>query len=374
MTLILFIAILVVLILAHEFGHFIVAKAFGIRVDEFGIFFPPRIAAFKWGETWYSINWLPFGGFVRIFGENPPEAAAPSSELHDSRAFYNKSRWVQASCLVAGIAFNLIFAWLVLSAGYMAGLPTAIEHRGLGTVTNARPTVVEVLPNSPAQKAGLASGDIIESLQTGHDMLDVRTLNTDLQSAIVRNFIGAHPDESIVFIVLRSGAHMQFLAKPDAGFIPGKKAVGVQLDDIGVLRLPPHIALAQGALLGWDITRTTAVGLVAFFGQIFRGTADFTTVAGPIGITAFGAATLKQGFAAGAVLTALISINLAVINLLPIPGLDGGRLLIVGLEGILRRPISMRLVNSLTFAGFALLIALMLIVSYHDIARLAHPM
>src|ERR1700681_4854657 len=108
MSIILFIFILVILILVHEFGHFIVAKAFGIRVDEFGIFFPPRIAAIKYGETEYSINWLPFGGFVKIFGENPPsDDEAIESEGRDSRAFHNKNRWIQAAVLVAGIFFNL---------------------------------------------------------------------------------------------------------------------------------------------------------------------------------------------------------------------------------------------------------------------------
>src|SRR6185312_5202342 len=160
----------------HEFGHFSVAKWFGIKVHEFGVFFPPRIAAIKFGETEYSINWLPFGGFVKIFGENYDEGK------DDPRSFISKARWKQALVIVAGIVFNIIFAWLALSVGYMAGLPTATEHEGFGNVQGASPTVVAVLPNSPAQKAGLKEGDILEKVETGHDSLDARTLNISHQA------------------------------------------------------------------------------------------------------------------------------------------------------------------------------------------------
>jgi len=179
MTILFFILILIVLILVHEFGHFIIAKAFGIKVHEFGIFFPPRLFAKKFGETEYSFNLLPFGGFVKIFGENYDEGK------DDPRSFVNKPRWQQAAVLVAGIAFNLLFAWLALTVGYMAGLPTATEHKGFGYVQGAAPTVVVVLPSSPAQKAGLIEGDRVEKIETAHEALDARTLNTSRQAEVV---------------------------------------------------------------------------------------------------------------------------------------------------------------------------------------------
>ncbi len=184
------------------------------------------------------------------------------------------------------------------------------------------------------------------------------------------NFISAHQDESVIITVLRGGQEKNFLAKAADGYIAGRKAIGVQLADIGTLRLSPPLALAQGAVLGWEITKSTAGGLAGFVKQIFSGTADFSQVSGPIGITVFGAATLHEGWQAAVVLVALISINLAVINIIPIPGLDGGRLLIIILEAILRRPVSPPLVAKLTVTGFVLLVLLMLVVSYHDIARL----
>ena len=368
MSIVLFILLLIVLILVHEFGHFIVAKAFGIKVHEFGIFFPPRIVAKKFGETEYSLNWLPFGGFVKIFGENYDEGG------DDPRSFVNKARWKQAAVIVAGIAFNLLFAWLTLSVGYMVGLPTSAQHQGFGVVGDAAPTVVAVLPDSPAQRAGLMAGDVVEEVQTGHETFNVSALGTPppgaSQSRAITSFITTRSDESIVLTVERAGRAMVFLAKAQDGIVPGRKVIGVELDDIGSLTLPLHLALAQGAIVGWDITASTAQGLAHFFKQIVTGTANLSQVAGPIGITVFGAAAIKQGFAAGVVLIALISINLALINLIPIPGLDGGRLLVIIVEGILNKRISEGLMTKLTLAGFALLILLMLTVSYHDIVRL----
>ncbi len=364
MTFVYFILILIGLVIVHEFGHFIVAKLFKIRVDEFGVFFPPRLFAIKKGETVYSFNSIPVGGFVKIFGENYDEGK------RDPRSFVSKPRYVQAAVIAAGIVFNLLFAWLVLSAGYMAGLPTSADSKTFGNVTNSHVEVVGVLGGSPAEKAGLHSGDQIVVVQTATDKLDVRTFNTDRVATGVTNFISSHQDESVVITVLRNGEEKTFLAKATEGYIAGRKAIGVQLSDIGILRLSPPLALAQGAVLGWEITKSTATGLVGFVGQIFKGTADYSQVSGPIGITVFGATMLHEGWQAAVVLVALISINLAVINIVPIPGLDGGRLLIISIESIIRRPVAPSIVMKFTLGGFALLVLLMLVVSYHDIARL----
>lgn len=359
-----FILILVVLIIVHEFGHFSVAKLFKIKVAEFGIFFPPRLFAKKFGETEYSLNSLPLGGFVRIFGENYDEGS------DDPRSFVSKPRYVQALVLLAGIAFNLIFAWLVLSAGYMAGLPTPVDHVGFGTVTNVEPLVTDIVPGSPADKAGLQAGDSIVKVETGTDSLDARSLNTSQQSEAVTNFITSHVNDSIGITAMRDGQPKLFLTRAEGGVIQGRKAIGVELNDVGTLKLNPVLALGQGAVLGWNITEGTAVGLLSFFKHLFTATANFSEVSGPIGITVYGAAAIKQGFSAAAVLTALISINLAIINLVPIPGLDGGRLFIVIIEAIIRRPVNPNILMRLTIAGFALLITLMVVVSYHDIAKL----
>ena len=358
MSILIFILILVALILVHEFGHFVVAKFFKIKVEEFGIFFPPRLFKIKKGETTYSFNALPFGGFVRIFGENYNEHAS------EPRSFAGKPRYVQAAVVVAGVVMNVVFAWGMLSVGYMAGLPTSASHDGLGMVRDAQTLVVGVLPGSPADKSDVKARDVIVGVGTA------TASGTGEDAAQVRQFIAEHENESIVLMIERAGEERAFVIRAEEGLIEERKVVGLLFDDVGLLTLPPHLALVEGARLTYDMTVAIAQGLGTFFAQIARGVADFNSVAGPIGIVNIGADTIQGGFAAAAMLTALISINLAIINLLPIPGLDGGRLVIIAVEGVLRRPVSRKLTVALTVVGFALLITLMIVVSVNDIARL----
>lgn len=359
MSFIIFILILVALILVHEFGHFIVAKLCKIKVEEFGIFFPPRLFSIRKGETEYSLNTLPFGGFVRIFGENHNEHA------NDPRSFASKPRYTQAAVVVAGIVMNIIFAWLTLSAGYLVGLPTSVDRNTVGEVVDARTIIASVIPGSPAAKSGVIAEDEVVSVSTAEDIL-----MSPIHANAVQTFIAEHANQSIILTVLREGEEKVFIARPVEGVVEGRKVLGVQLGDVGTLQLPLHLAFIEGARLTYDMTVGTAQGIVAFLGQIMSGTANFGSVAGPIGIVNIGAGAVTEGFAAAVVLTALISINLAIINLLPIPGLDGGRLLIIGIESVLQRPVSRKITLAVTVVGFAFLITLMLVVSYHDIARL----
>lgn len=364
MALLIFIAILVALIWVHELGHFSVAKLFKVRVDEFAIGFPPRLLSRVWGETRYSLSLILVGGYVKIFGENPGEGAG------DPRALTSKNRPIQAAVMLAGIAFNLAFAWLALSVGYMSGLPAGADQSALGPITAPQVVISAVRPGSPAQTAGIKAGDIIERIQTGSGMLDTATLNTSRQADAVQAFITAHQDESLVIAVMRNQEEQTFLAKPAADIVPDRKVIGVEFGDIGILKLPPHLALVQGAITFKDLTVATAQGLGAFFSQLVAGHADFSQVSGPIGIAGAGTDAVKAGFGSTAIIAALISINLALINLLPVPGLDGGRLLIIIIEAVIRRPVPARITNALMLAGFAAIVLLMIVVSFHDIARL----
>lgn len=352
------------LIWVHELGHFSVAKLFKVRVDEFAIGFPPRLISRVWGETRYSLSLILVGGYVKIFGENPGEGAG------DPRALTSKNRGIQAAVMLAGIAFNLIFAWLILSAGYMSGLPASASDNALGPISAPQVVISQVRSGSPAERAGIRPGDVIERVQTATELLDIKTLNTNRQADAVQAFIGAHQDESLVISVTRGGKEETFLAKPAAGIVPERKVVGIEFGDVGILKLPPHLALMQGAIAFKDLTIGTAQGLGSFFGQLVMGRADFSQVSGPIGIAGVGQDAVKAGFGSAAIIAALISINLALINLLPIPGLDGGRLLIIVIEAIIRRPVSAKVTNALMLAGFAAIILLMLVVSVHDISRL----
>src|SRR5262249_6707820 len=151
------------------------------------------------------------------------------------------------------ILFNILFAWLVLSLGFMVGMPSTIDHQGYGQVTNARPTVVAILPGSPADKSGVEYGDVILEVDTATTQFNLRTLNTDRQAESVHDFLAAHAGESIVLRMERDGTEKDFVVKAADGVVGGRKAIGIELDDVGVLRLPVHLALAQGALVGWDL-------------------------------------------------------------------------------------------------------------------------
>lgn len=361
MSILLFIVILVALIIVHEFGHFLAAKRAGIRVDEFGIGFPPRLWGFKRGETLYSLNALPFGGFVKIFGEDKLDADASHQDF--SRSLVGRSRGIQAWVLAAGILFNVFFAYALFSLGYLIGFPTPVDHQGLGEVRDAQVLVVNVGGGTPAERAGLSSGDAITALSQGEDTL------TPQNADEARAFIAAHEDK-IVVSYRRGGQTGEVAVLPQSGIVEGRKAIGVLLDDVGVLRLPPYLAPIEGARLTWRVTEATFLGLGAFFGGVLSGQADFSSIAGPVGIVAYVEDASQIGFISLLSLTALISINLAIINLIPFPALDGGRLFFLAIETIRRKPISVAVTRAANTVGFILLILLMVVVTYHDVLKL----
>ena len=354
-----------VLILVHEFGHFIVAKKSGVRVDEFGLGFPPKIIAKKWGETMYTLNAIPFGGFVKIFGED--EHSGPISEADKTTSFQYKPKWIQAAVLVAGVTMNLIFAWFLISVGFMIGLPTSVGYTGFGQVKDTRLVITEIIPGSPAEKAGLISGDVISSVSDGNTTLQ----NTNLTPDVLKEMISKSSSKDISITYIRGDSQPVTLSvEPDTETIVGKRAIGIAMDEIGTLKLPVYLALIEGARTTLLFTKNTISGLLGFFWDIVRFKSDFSEVSGPIGIASVVGQAKSLGFVYLLSLVALISINLAVINLLPFPALDGGRLLFVLIEAITRRPIPKKFVGIANTAGFAVLIILMLVVTGHDIFKL----
>lgn len=364
MSIFVFIAILVVLILAHEFGHFIVAKRAGVRVDEFGIGFPPRLYGRKVGETEYTVNAIPFGGFVKIFGEDP--ASVPADAALAARSLTAKPRLVQAAVIAAGVAFNIILAWLLLSLGFGIGMPTSAESIPAGArFKNPELTITGVLPDSPAAQAGLKPGDRIHSLSAGEERVE----NPSAEE--VQRFVASHT-ENLVTVSFRRGDEVGDIAiTPAQGVVADRPAVGIALDFIGTATLPPHRALWEGAQATADLTALTAGGIAQFFKTLFMGAASFNEVLGPVGIVKTGivGSAIEFGFVHVLMLTAIISINLAIINLIPFPALDGGRLLFLMIEGIKRSPINPKIATAVNGAGFVLLLVLMVLITYHDIIR-----
>lgn len=366
MSIIWFLIILAALIIVHEFGHFIVAKATGMRVDEFGLGFPPRATRLaKKGETEYTLNWLPIGGFVKIFGEDydkENEHEIPESDR--GRRFTDKPRHQQALVLAAGVTFNMVFAWLLISLGFMIGLPTPIDYETEQNISNPRLVVSSVAPESPAAASGLQTGDSITGVSVDGDS------PKQLTSTAVSSFIRAHPDTPLTVEVARGAQQHTFTLEAEDGVVEDRQAIGITMSMIGTLQLPPHQALVKGFETTGDLTRRTAVGLGGFVYRAFAGTADYSNVAGPVGIVGLVDDASTLGYIYLLQFTAFISINLAIINLLPIPALDGGRLLFVAIESIKRSPINPKVANAVNAAGFALLIILMIAVTYNDILRL----
>lgn len=363
MSVLLFIIILAVLILAHEFGHFIVAKRSGIKVEEFGIGFPPKLFGKRKGETEYTLNLFPIGGFVKIFGETPDDESINGPDA--DRSFVNKPKYIQAAVLGAGVFFNVLLAWFLISAGFMVGLPTSVDAVPEGRYLKDQKLVItEVLPDSPAYNAGIATGDTILSLSAG----DEEFINPTPEQ--VQNLVSSSLGEGID-VVYKRGKNAEELAviEPVDGLID-KPAIGIAMDEIGTLQLPPHLALWEGAKLTAALTKATFFGLASFLGSLVMGEADLSAVAGPVGIVGIVGDASEFGFIYLLSLTALISINLAIINLVPFPALDGGRLLFLLIEVIKRSPIKPAVANTVNAIGFALLILLMVIITYSDIAKI----
>jgi len=364
MGIIIFIISLAILILVHEFGHFIVAKKFGIRVDEFGLGFPPKIWGKTYGETTYTLNAIPFGGFVRIFGEDPH--AEEISEENKSRSMLYQPKWIQALVLVAGVTMNILFAWILISIGFMIGLPSPVDHSGYGKVENAHVVVLNTLPGSPAEKAGLKSGDTIVSVSDGNMTLGGMNLTTDNISNLVNK-----SESPILFTYERGEDEPESVTiNPDDTTVSGKRAIGIAMDKIGTLKLNPFLAIIEGARTTALLTANTVQGLGQFLWNIVTFKSDFSQVAGPIGIAGSVSDAKDLGVVYLLSIIALISINLAVINLIPFPALDGGRLFFILIEVIIRRPIPSTFVRWTNAIGFLLLLILMVVISGHDIFKL----
>ncbi|HEX9897192.1 MAG TPA: RIP metalloprotease RseP [Dehalococcoidales bacterium] len=337
-TIVSFFVILLVLILVHEFGHFISAKIFKIKVEEFGIFIPPRIAGFKHGETIYSINALPLGGFVKLSGEEDPKA--PGS-------LAGKSIPVRLITLGAGSLMNLLLPFVLLSLAMI--LPHLEDSKQL--------IVQEVIPNSPAAGAGIQVGDTIVSVN-GQPISSVEDYSQPVEENLGKEItiVIKHSDDTTSEVVLT----------PRAQVPEGEGPTGVSITTVITKSYPFWQAIPRGAVYYWDILVAIKDNIV----QSIKGVIPFE-VSGPVGIAQVVGEVARTGISNLLVLTSLISINLGIVNIFPLPALDGGRIVFVLLEWVRHgkrvSPKTEQLVHTI---GFILLLALILLVTYRDITRI----
>ena len=351
-TFLLFLVVLSVLVFVHEFGHFISAKKLGVRVDEFGFGFPPRAFSVKRGGTVYSLNWIPLGGFVKIKGEMAEEATGRDS-------FATQSAPRRLLILAAGVTMNMLFAWFLFSVGAMIGLVETVDAvHPSATVRNRAVTVTDVLPDSPASKAGIAYGDSIASVN-GAPVVAVTALQETLRNA----------SGEVALTLTRGSTSREVRVTPVLLEKVGKLGIGVGLLETGVVSYPFWYAPVRGA----QITAMNTLAVFEAFGGLVAGLVTgkgvSADVAGPVGIAVATGEVARLGFIYLLQFTALLSINLAVINILPLPALDGGRVLFLIIEKIRRKPVDRKIEGIVHQIGFGLLLLLALFVTVQDVRR-----
>ena len=350
------------LVIAHEFGHFITAKRAGIRVDEFAIGFPPRLFSFRRGETLYSINLLPLGGYVRMPGENGETTDEAGN--FDPRSFASKPARTRALVLLAGVTMNFILAIVLFAAFEAAGTPQYSR------------VIAGVVAGSPAAKSGLEPGDAILSVD-GHSVKYFSDITVQVTEALTHAAPNAKT-MNVVLVIQHKGAAAPITvdvpALVQAG--PNQEHLGIEANTTLVYVVRPP--LWEAPQLGIQEIGTVAVLTYQGIQQVIRGALPVSqAVTGPVGIVNYigqsASAVPTVGLSPILFLTAYLSLDLAVVNLLPIPGLDGGRLLFILIE-VLRRGkrVSPEREGLVHLIGLATLLLLVLLITINDIGNFGH--
>jgi regulator of sigma E protease len=367
LTLLIFIVVLGVLVFVHELGHFIVAKRSGMKVEEFGFGFPPRLAGiqklngrwkFVWGKakpfdgtnTIYSINWIPLGGFVRIVGENNEDEGDPQS-------FVNKPFFPRLLTLLAGVLMNVILAWLLFSAGYMSGLPVGLDAETQlpqgARLTERHVLISAIRPGSPAEQAGIKANDVVQSV-------DGQSFESTDQ---IQNYIVSRKGSTFNFELRRINEEIKVEVVSLATPAEGEGPVGIGLATYGKLHFPWYQSLWEGA-------KTTAYGLrdiVTGLYSVFSSGVGLKSLGGPVKIAQLTGQVADLGFVHLMQFTAFLSLNLAILNALPFPALDGGRILFLIIEKIRGKRNNQKIEQIANTVGFLLLLLLMVAVTARDL-------
>lgn len=355
------IIVITILVFVHELGHFLIAKATGCRVDEFAVGFKPTIVQKKWGQTNYVLGAIPIGGYVKIWGENGSEEV--ENDKNNPTAFYNRPRMYQALVLFGGVLFNFILAWLLFSFLLMRGTEVSQVQFPDAQLQDARVMAVSVLPDYPAAQAGIEMTDVIASLQVqGQEFIGnsdelTEFIKDSSSEPITINYIDAETDQ-VQSVTVGTQSYND------------SQIVGLVLDDIGTVQLPFFEAVMSGAVMTWDFSITIIYAFADLISGLFTGSADTSGLAGPVGIAGIAGESFTAGVNDFVWFLAVLSLNLAIFNLLPIPALDGGRLVFVAVESVIRRPVNPKWFMYVNITGFAFLIGLMLVVTVFDISKL----
>ncbi len=351
-TVLIIIISLVILIFLHELGHFLLAKKYGVKVEEFGIGIPPRIYGKQIGETLYSINWIPLGGFVKLYGED--------RKIKDDRSFSQKPIYQRALIVFAGVAAFFIIAFVVFSIHSMVGVRTIAEDgKAREEMNNPEVFITGVLSNSPAKEAGIEGGDIL---------LKIDGVQVDYPSnatSLLRDKEG----EKVDILINRGEENVSIVLFPreEASLEEGVAGFSMVMTEEKVY--PFYKAPVQGVIRTGEMTFTVFYGFYSLFKSLITGTPLplGMEVGGPVAIVDIGVNAFSRGISDFLQFLGAITVSLAVINILPIPALDGGRLVFLLIEKIKGNPLPQKIEYGLNATFFLLLVALMIFITFKDL-------
>lgn len=381
-TVLIFILILGLLVFVHEFGHFLIARRNGVAVEEFGFGFPPRIFGVYWNKkgerkifwgskeiedvrearkigeerTVYSINWIPLGGFVKITGEDGEEKGNP-------RSFASKSPFTRMRILAAGVAMNILLAAALFSLGFWLGVPQPAEEVKGGRVGSEKIQIVDIGKGTPAEAMGIRAGDEILGAVKDNNLVKFSSVEE------VQNFIGENKGNQVILKIQHGKKELEIAGTPRIEYPEGEGPLGIGLAKIVVAKYPWYKAIVLGFQYTFDLTVTFVSFLGLLIWRLIVGQPAGLDVSGPVGIAVLTGQVAQLGFDYLLRFTAMLSVNLAIINILPIPALDGGRILFIIIERLKGSPVSQKFEQRAHSFGFALLISLMVFVTVRDFAR-----
>ncbi|MFP4515028.1 MAG: RIP metalloprotease RseP [Parcubacteria group bacterium] len=370
-TIIIFLLVLGVLVFVHELGHFLVARKNGVKAEEFGFGFPPRVWGVyknkenKWKHvrgakqvkdaksTIYSFNWIPLGGFVKIKGEG-------GQDKEDKDSFAHKPVWRRALILVAGVVMNIVLAGVLISVGYMIGFPDSTSNLPESAqVSNQQVQIIQVMPDSAAESAEIKPGDVVVSV-------DGESVESETE---LQELIRANANEEVDLVLKRQDKTLNLTVSPDVKE-NGQGSLGVAIVSSGIVKYPFFQSIWEGFKVTFLLLGAIFVAFFQLIKSLFVGAPIAAEIAGPVGIADMTGSYARMGFSHLLQFTALLSLNLAVINILPFPALDGGRILFLIIEKIKGSPVRQEVENVIHNLGFILLMLLVLIVTFKDVSRL----
>lgn len=372
LTLIIFIFVLGLLVFVHEFGHFIVAIKNGVRAEEFGFGFPPRaIGLVKTDDGWkivfrakptdknfkntiYSLNWIPLGGFVKIKGEMGEDA-------QDADSFIRKKIWQRMLIIFAGVAMNVITAAIFLSIGFGIGMPQVLDDEvsSFARVRDAEIQIVNVVAGTPAKKAGIESGDIVVSVD-GKSFEKMSSLG---------EYVGSR-EGAVTKVEIKRGAEiLEKEITPQKIEEYNVIGYGIGMVRVGVVSYPWYIAPWEGIKETFFYIKEILRAFGLLLKDLVMGDKISVDLSGPVGIAVLTGKVARLGVIYLLQFIALLSVNLAIINFLPFPALDGGRLLFLVIEWLRKKPVNQRIENLIHNVGFTLLLILIVLITYRDFTK-----